>query len=175
MPFLLALFPFLHDQTYEVQITSCEQNSIVASYEGVPFTLSLFNIGIKDEKGWQKTCELLTNAERVEIELDTSVSISEPVNAYIFIDDTLLQEQLIKEEIAYTLIHNPEYTYQNKLSQIENSQHVLATSPIKKNSDAYGSTSIWFLFMLFMSWLCMLVYLFIGVRKKSFFPTRQTK
>lgn len=174
MPFLLALFPFLHDQRYPIQLKSCEQDSLIASYEGTPFTLSLFNIGIKDEKGWKKTCELLSSAKSIEMEIDSSVSISEPVAAYVFVDGELLQERLIREEYAYTLIHNPEYTYQESLSALEKSQMTMA-SPYRQEKEIKRASSGWkFLLLLFLTWLCMILYLIIKIKKIHPFHTRQT-
>lgn len=174
LPFLLALFPFLHDTKYPIQITSCEQESVIASYETTPFTLSLFNLYIKDDAGWERTCSLLQEAKKVELEIDSSASVSEPLSAYVFIDGTLLQEQLIREGHALTRIHNPEYTYQAKLSELEKSEQVIAPAMDNAPKKSYPSTGMRFLFCLFLTWLCMAILLWIKGKKILLFSTRQT-
>ena len=104
---LFALFPYLHHQRYPITLENCETEHIVVKDKGDPFEITLFNLKT-DEAGWKKTCSLLKDAAQIEMEIDPSTQISEPLPAYLFIDGELLQKRLIQENHAYTLIHNPE-------------------------------------------------------------------
>ena len=108
---LVALFPYLHEQRYPVQFQSCEKDHIVVADNKTPFEITLFNLRIRDDEGWESVCRILENADKLEIEVDASAQVSEPLPVYLFADDKLIQQSLIEQHRAYTLIHNPEYRY----------------------------------------------------------------
>ena len=63
MILIAALFPFLHNTPYEVQISDCQKNQIIAESQGSKLNLSLFNIHLKNENAWKKTCSILMEAD----------------------------------------------------------------------------------------------------------------
>ena len=83
---LAALLPFLHGQTYEVQVKGCDASGITMSYENTTFTAELFNVGYVEEDGWKDTCALLQEAKTVSFEVDDAVAIEEPLAVYLYAD-----------------------------------------------------------------------------------------
>lgn len=163
---LFALFPYLHNQRYEITLESCEKEHIVVKEKKEPFEITLFNLKI-DEAGWEKTCSLLQDADKIEMEIDPSTQISEPLAAYIFIDGELLQKRLILENNAYTLIHNPEYLYEKELLELEDSKSVMAiTDNEAASKDLRSQGRLFFLFIV-LSWGAMSVYIVYQFYKKK--------
>lgn len=163
---LFALFPYLHHQRYEITLEDCEQEHIVVREKKEPFEITLFNLKT-DEAGWEKTCSLLQDADKIEMEIDPSTQISEPLAAYIFIDGELLQKRLIQENNAYTLIHNPEYLYESELLAIEESETVMAINDNEAASkDMQTQGRLFFLFIV-LSWGMMCAYIVYRIYKKN--------
>ena len=101
------------------------------------------------------------------MEIDPSTQVSEPLAAYIFVDDELLQKRLIQENNAYTLIHNPEYLYEKELLAIEESESVMAISDSEALSkDLQAQGRMFFLFII-LSWGTMSAYLIYQIYKKK--------
>lgn len=167
MILLMALFPFLHEQRYTVTIHSCEQDKIIVEEGNTPFEITLFNLKITDEKGWETTCKLLEKADQIEIEVDSSTKIVEPLPVYVFADQELVQETLIREHHAYTQIHNPEYRYQDRLLKLEEATSTMAVSTNPKSEHKKRSSGWLFLLFIFLSWLIMIVY---GLKKLCKLP-----
>ena len=163
---LFALSPYLHQQRYEIKLKSCEKEHIVVQEKDEPFEITLFNLKT-DDAGWTKACSLLADAEKIEMEIDPSTQVSEPLAVYIFVDDELLQKRLIQENNAYTLIHNPEYLYEKELLAIEESESVMAISDSEALSkDLQTQGRMFFLFIL-LSWGTMSAYLIYQIYKKK--------
>lgn len=163
---LFALFPYLHNQRYAITLESCEKEHIVVKEKGEPFEITLFNLKT-DDAGWNKTCSLLTDADKIEMEIDPSTQISEPLAAYIFVDDELLQKRLIQENNAYTLIHNPEYLYEKELLAIEDSESVMAiTDSEDLSKDIRTQGRLFFLFIV-LSWTAMTAYIVYQIYHKN--------
>lgn len=156
-----ALFPYFHSQRYTVNFHSCEAERIIVEDGKEPFAITLFNLKISDEKGWERTCTMLQEAEKLEIEVDPSSQISEPLPVYLFADGELLQKTLVRENHAYTLIHNPEYLYEEELLALEESTSTMAmTEGTQENHNAHSNGWL-FLFFIFCSWL---ITIFMTVR-----------
>lgn len=159
LSWLLALFPFLHAQAYPVTVTSCASDAIVLNKDGVDFNASLFNIEMKDEQGWEKTCKRLQDGSSFHIEIDPSTQIKEPIPVYLFVDDTLLQELLLRDDVAYIKIDNPEYTYEKQMKDAQTTLQTMANS--KTEITTHGSSYGWlFLGVLYFLWLVMLYRLY---------------
>ena len=158
LPYLLALFPFLHEQAYEVQLISCEKEHIVISYEGKAMEAELFNLQMNDDEGWQQACKLLQDAQSITMELDSTTKVVEPLAVYLFADGLMIQEELVRSEQAYTLIHNPEYTYEKQLLEIEESQRTMSTNGYDHATHIYPKHGWKFLLFLFICWVCTLSY-----------------
>lgn len=174
-PIMLALFPYLHDTSYNVQVQSCEPNHIVVVSEGVPQEITLFNLKMKDEKrGWEKTCSLLKDANEVSMQIDKSSAVDDPLSVYLFANDSLIQEDLVREDLAYTLIHNPEYTYESKLMEVAQSNRVMA-EPKESTTSSYASYGWIFLLTLCIIWSICISYLVYKNRKFIIKNTRQKK
>lgn len=164
---LLALFPFLHTTRYKVQIVDCKKNEIIGVSQGEKLTLTLFNTNITDDKGWDKVCSLLDEAENVSMEIDPSSQVSEKLPVYLFADETLVQEEVMKEGYAYPMIRNPEYTYESRLEKAYDAKQTIA-QPIKKKEEKkmYPKQGPLFLGTIVLIWLLMLVWMLYHKKKK---------
>ncbi len=154
MTILLTLFPYLHAQRYEVTLYSCEKEHIVVTENGNPFEITLFNLRM-DDSAWAKTCSLLQTANQLEMEIDPSTQVSEPLAVYLFVDDELLQKRLIRENNAYTLIHNPEYLYEKELLQLQESDAVMAVGEQEQESTNMRFQGRLFFIFIVLSWCLM--------------------
>lgn len=162
---LAALFPYLHDQRYPIQFHSCEKDHIVVTDKQTPFEITLFNLRIEDDQGWESVCRIIENADKLEMEVDASTQVAEPLAVYLFADDKLVQQSLIEQHHAHTLIHNPEYRYEKSLLALEEEALVMADGAGDEiHSDAYSQGPLFLLFIL-LSWLGMFTVLMLRLRK----------
>lgn len=174
MLLLAALFPFLHATPYEVHIQSCQKEGIVAESEGSKLSLSLFNIRIKNDSGWKKTCSLLEDAEHVTMEVDPSTQITENLSVYLFADGQLLQEELLAKGMAYLLIRNPEYTYEKRMEKAEmQTTQTMAKPVIEKKHQSYPLQGPVFLGICVLLWMGMLLVYGIHKKKKKTFARKK--
>lgn len=165
---LLALFPFLHEQRYSVTLHSVEDHKIVVEENGNAFEITLFNLKITKEEGWDTIEKALHNAKRVEIEVDATSKIAEPLPVYLFVDGELLQETLIAKQCAYTMIHNPQYRYEERLLAVEEAQSTMASSMDQKQERKGKSQGWMFLLFLFCSWCFTIIYWWKKLPKSPF-------
>ncbi len=166
---LFALFPYLHAQRYPVTLYKCESDHIVVkdNDQDTPFAITLFNLKITDEEGWERTCRTLEHAEHLEMEIDPSSQIAEPLPVYLFADGELLQRTLVRENHAYTLIHNPEYLYEKELLEIEDHTATMAiTDPLPETSSSHSNGWLFLLF-IFCSWIVTIVMTIHSFRHPS--------
>lgn len=163
---LLALFPFLHATSYHGELISCKSEEIILKLQGEEVPVALFNIKMKDEAGWNKTCDLLSSAKKITIEIDPSSAITSPLPVYLFADETLVQEELIKQQEAYIQIRNPEYTYEKQMEDVEKTDTVMApeSDPIVKKAHAKNAPI--FLFILSCVW-CIFLFIFLHKKKQK--------
>ena len=155
---ILSTLPILlHNQTYPVTLHQCEMNKIIVEENKIPFEIQLFNLKIKDEDGWKRTCDILEQSNTLEIEIDTSTNISEPLPVYLFADKELVQKTLIREERAYTQIHNPEYKYESELLEIEQATSTMAIQPDEAMRKEYESQGWMFLLFLVVAWIMTII------------------
>ena len=164
---LFALFPYFHSQRYTVTYHSCEPERIIVEDGKERFEIVLFNLKISDEQGWDRTCTILQTAEKLEIEVDPSSQISEPLNVYLFADGELLQKTLVREDHAYTLIHNPEYLYEEELLAMEESTSVMAITEGGQDNHRAHSNGWLFLLFIFCSWVITIFMTVRSFRKQS--------
>lgn len=106
---VLALFSFLHEERYVVSDYQCDNNQIKVKYEDNWYDVQLFNVFIKEDT---EICGYLK--DDIAIEFDSYVKVENPLNVYLFVNDTLLQQTLIDEGKAVTKIDNPKYKYRLK-------------------------------------------------------------
>lgn len=164
---LLALFPFLHATTYHGELVSCKQNEIVLKLQNENVEISLFNIKLKDDEAWNKTCDLLTKADKIRVEIDPSSAVSEPLPVYLFVDDELLQSLLLKDQQAYIQIRNPEYTYEKELEQAQQSTAVMAQPQKKEVKKQHAKNAPVFFLFLFVIWVSFLLDFWYRKKKKK--------
>ena len=132
---VMMLLPFMHQQRYPMQYVSCNETNIQLKDEQNTYDVKLFNIYLKQGQPQYQVCELLEDASNIEIEFDPLIEISEPLNAYIFIDGELLQEKIIKQELGYSKIDNPNYLYYHQMQseqKVINHQVVESATITKK-------------------------------------------
>lgn len=151
---LLTLFPFLHATSYTATYVSCDSDAIVLKLQGQDTQVSLFNVKVK-EQGWSTTCELLSKAEKLHIEIDPSSAVQEPLPVYIFADGELVQEELLKKQQAIIQIRNPEYTYEDQMEKASSTTSVMAPA-ITPTKRAHAKNAPLLLGTLIILWLGML-------------------
>lgn len=161
---IFALFPFLHATSYHGELVSCKNEEIILKLQGEEIPVALFNVKIKDEAGWNKTCDLLTSANKITVEIDPSSAITTPLPVYLFADDTLIQEELIKQQEAYIQIRNPEYTYEKQMEDVEKTDMVMASEHETVDKKTHAKNAPIFLFILSCVWC---IFLFIYLLKKK--------
>lgn len=103
---LLALFSFQHDTRYSVSEYKCNDNVIKVKYEDHWYELVLFNI-VLDENS--DVCSYIKGD--VSFEIDPYIKIENPLNAYVYVNDVMLQQVLIDERKANIKISNPKYKH----------------------------------------------------------------
>ena len=96
---LFVLFSFQHGISYDVHYVHCDIDEIAVRYEEEVVDVELFNIEIKEKAGWKKTCHRLQEAKKLRIEVDPSSKLDDPLPVYLFYDDELLQESLLRGRI----------------------------------------------------------------------------
>lgn len=172
---MFALFPFLHATSYSVDYVSCKTNAIIVKHEDEAFQVSLFNTKITKAKGWECACSLVKNAKKLRIEIDPSSRSDGIVPVYLFADDVLVQEELIKKNYAYPMIHNPEYTYESRLEDaMKQTTAVMAEPESKTGTHRYAIIAPLYLGAIFVLWLIMFFWMLRSRRKKVLSKTSKT-
>lgn len=163
---MLALFPFLHATSYQVQLVSCAKEEIVVQYEDSNMNVTLFNLKITNEKGWQQVSQLLTNAKKIRIEIDPTSKIADPLPVYLFVDDKLVQEEIIKNGYGYPMIRNREYTYEKRLEEAFDTTQTVAKVNVsnKQQGKPFVAPLYWTSFMVL--WLGLLLIILRTKKKK---------
>lgn len=161
---LLALFPFLHATSYQAELVSCQQDELIIKSQGQELQVSLFNVKIKESAGWNKTCDLLENAKSITFEVDPSSAVKDPLPVYLFADDDLVQEVLLKQKLAFLQIKNPEYTYEKQLEEAVETTQVVAEPAPKEETTGFAKNAPLFLAALVAIWAGML---YLMLRKKK--------
>lgn len=136
--YLFALFPFLHTTSYPAELVSCKQNEIIVKSQGSDVNVSLFNTGVTDKEGWNQACELLEEADSIHFEIDPSSKVEEPIPVYLFADDALVQEEVMKQGHAYPLIRNPEYTYEKRMEAAYDATQTMAV-PVQEKTEHHAA------------------------------------
>lgn len=135
--------------------------------QGEPVQVSLFNIKIKEETGWNKTCDILEHAKKLSIEIDPSSAVNEPLPVYLFADDELLQEILLKDKEAFIEIRNPEYTYEKRMEEASETTSVMAKETIVETKKQHAKNAPMFFFGILLIWVIFLINLVRRKKKKK--------
>lgn len=165
-----ALFPFLHNTVYTAKLTSCDANQIIINAQGEDMLVSLFNLNIINEKGWNRTCTMLEAANEITFEIDASSKIDEPVPVYLFADGVLIQEELIRNAEGYSVIHNPEYKYEKQLEKVSNISSTIANpdeTVDQKHKRSYGFVYLSVFLLLWGLLFYHLIYKYKWKHKKE--------
>lgn len=164
---IVALFPFLHATSYTATLVHCDENKIVIKSEDSEFEVALFNTKITNKRGMEKACMMLKEAKTIRFELDPSSKVEVPIPVYLFADDTLIQETIIKEGYAYPMIHNPEYTYEKRLEQAFDATQTMAKPVEEKKQKHYPYVGPIYLGIALLIWVGMFMYAYRMYRKKQ--------
>lgn len=155
---LLALFPFLHAQSYSAAYISCQKDEIILKSEDEKLQVSLFNTRITKKEGWAYVCDAIANSEDLHFEIDPSSKIEEPLPVYLFDGDSLLNERVIAQGYGYPMIHNPEYTYEKELEKAFDTTQTMA-KPTKKAAVAkHAIVAPLYTLAVAIVWLSILVW-----------------
>lgn len=164
---MLALFPFLHATSYPVTFVSCKNTEIIVQKDDENVNISLFNLKITEEEGWVQVSKLLENAKDIRIEIDPSSKIEDTIPVYLFVDDILVQEELIKNGYGYPMIHNPEYTYENRLEKAFESTQTMAKPSYSETEKKNAYVAPIYFMVLCSIWLFMLYIIWHNKKKKE--------
>lgn len=164
--YVFALFPFLHTTSYPAELVKCSQEQILLSSNSEEIEVSLFNTKIIDDDGWKKACSLLEDASSIRFEIDPSSKIEEPIPVYLFVNDTLVQEELMKLEYAYPMIRNPEYTYEKQLEEAYDSTKTIANAVVEQTEHSSAMVAPLYVLGIAMLWILM-VFRFVWKRKSK--------
>ncbi len=129
------MFSFLSNQRYEVKYIEVKNNDIIIEFLNKQYQVELFNVKLNKQASSYMQ-EILNNSQEVKIELDDEIKQEDKLIAYVFVDDTLLQQLLIDEGYAKLKINNPNYHYFNQERKVINYQ--VKKKPILKQ-DYHGS------------------------------------
>lgn len=166
---IAALFPFLHATDYSAKLVSCKPQEIIVESEGSHVTISLFNTKITDKKGWTYACDMLYKADSIHFEIDPSTKVEDPLSVYLFADDQLVQEELMRQGYAYPMIRNPEYTYEKDLEAAFDSVQTMAKEKpeVIEKAKRYPLIGPIFLGVLLLIWFGMLWVILRNRKKKQ--------
>lgn len=153
--------PLFRDVRYSGRVISCDFNGFLFEYEDSVYSMKLFNIMLNDA-GKREVCSFLSG--EVDVEIDASASFTGRTEVYVFIEDELLQKQLIEENLARIHLRNPEFKYYNEM-MFSSVQEVNVSGEIGESGREFDRTRAnYFWFINFI--LIMLVMIGFGVRKK---------
>lgn len=165
---MFALFPFLHESGYTVDYVSCKVGEIQVQHEEETIEVTLFNTKITNERGWDHACSLIKNAKRLRMEIDPSTKIEEPLAIYLFADDKLVQEEVIRNQDAYPMIHNPEYLYEKRLEAATRSTtSVMAQAKAKETEHTRPYVALLYTIVFWILWGLMLSYMLVKHHRKK--------
>ncbi len=170
--FYLALFPFLHNTIYSAKVNTCGSDGITITAQGSTMNITLFNLKITREEGWGRVCNLLKSAEHVTFEIDASAKIEDPLPVYLFADGKLIQEEIIRNNEGYSIIRNPEYKYEKRLMELQDTTQVMANLNNRSRTQNHLSYGWLFLLMFTLMWSFLFYHL---IYKYSKFKKRKIK
>lgn len=153
----LALFSFVHNDTYVVENYSCENNQIRIQYDENWYDFSLFNVLIKEESD---ICAYVEG--EVKVEFEPMVKIEEPLSGYLFVNGELLQKTLVEDEIADIKIKNPNYKYDLEVKK----EQVLSDS-VDNKKKTYSMQSRNIALIMIAVWIFILIYLIVRKSRRK--------
>lgn len=117
MMVILALIsaPLLKEQTYAVRVTSCSGDILHVETQNSAYTISLFNVDIKTEEGKEYSCKRIAEAKKIEIMIDRYANSVDRISAWVYVDDNILQKELVERSYAQIRIKNPEYHHYEQM------------------------------------------------------------
>lgn len=164
---MLALFPFLHTTSYPVHYVSCKVDQMVVKYEDEDVQIHLFNTTINDQKGWADACSMMKHAKKLRIEIDPSSQVRTIIPVYLFADNALVQEELMKRKEAYPIIHNPKYTYEKRFeAAMDQNTAVMAKPVVKEEKRGHAMVAPLYLLATWIIWACMASYMWYHHKRK---------
>ncbi len=99
------------------------KNEIKVKFIGIDITNSLnSNVEIDLETVNEFVCNTLKNAKKIELEIEKEMDLKDKYdryNAWVFVDDVLLQDTLLKKGYAKTYYLYENYKYYDTLKQSE--------------------------------------------------------
>lgn len=163
---LTALFPFLHETNYEATVTGCDVDKITIKSEQTDMEISLFNTNMLDDEGWSYVCDTLDQAKKISFEIDATSKIEGVVPVYLFADDVLINEALMKKGYAYPTIRNPKYKYEQQLEEAYDSTQVFYEQTTQKEEKKkYPLQGPIYLIIFILLWSMMFVFF---IKKNTF-------
>ncbi len=156
MKLLLIIFTlFSTTRTYDADQTRCDGQSIEVKYEDQWYELQLFNIILKEDVS---ICPYIEGA--VSFRFDSMSNLESDLQAYVYVDGQLLQDQLIEAGVAYVERKNPNYFH--VLKEKEEVVEVVAT-PVEE--PYYHSKNI--MYILMMTWSIFMISYIVVLKKKN--------
>ncbi len=147
---LIYLALFSCEEKYVASEMRCGNNEVEIMYENNWYSIELFNVFVEDGVN---VCEYV-GGENYSVEFEPLVALTQPYQAYVFIDDELLQQKLIEEEKATIKINNPNYAY--VLTEKDLAVEVIAEAEEEKEYSS-RNTAIY----IIIGWIVILVIYFL--------------
>ena len=153
--------PLFRNVRYSGKVVSCDSNGFLFEYKNSVYSMKLFNIML-NETGKSEVCSFLDG--EVDVEIDESASFTGRMEVYAFVEDELVQKQLIEANFARIHLRNPEFTYYDEMV-VTSVQEVNVSGDFKESGREFDrGRANGFMFNNLV--LILLVMVGFGVRKK---------
>lgn len=157
MILLATLFPFLSRTRYEVEFQKMDDKKIEVVCENSELSLSLFNVEMKNEHGWEVVEQLVKEADHITMEIDPTTQVKQDLSVYLFLDGRLLQEELLERGIAYISIRNPNYTYEKQMEIAESkTRSVMGKENQDENKKGFPIVAPLYVVNMLILWIFLL-------------------
>ena len=92
------------------------------------------------------------------MEVDPTSKLDDRLPVYLFYDDELLQESLLREDLAYIKIKNPEYMYAKQMETAAQKHTSVAAEEKKEEKKENAIVAPLYLLAAFGLWCLLLLY-----------------
>lgn len=99
-----------------VILEKCNEKQLIFTYQNEKIETDFFNITFTSPASRIQACEMLQEANIIKIQKETLI---QDFKVYIFMDDKLLQKELIQLELAEIIINYPDYAYTEEMKKEE--------------------------------------------------------
>lgn len=135
MSFFLYSLPV--SEPIDIEIEKCNENELYIRENDALYAADFFNVTFFDQDSRLKACDILLEAEHVQMEIDPLIHQGEPLMIYLFVDSRLFQKTLIEENLAKIAIEFPGYRYTKTLQEALVSEVMAEVKPTKTHAKQF--------------------------------------